>query len=143
MHAESIQAVRLGHGEARIMGGRAEIEANSGSDARPEVFGAVGLQLAAVAVCLMHQIEEIAPNLGIKIDGVEMSVSADYDSHGTSLSRIGYHIVLRTGASPAQIETLHDGLRSGGSICATIRRAVRLDGVMRAAGTNAHGRIEA
>lgn len=143
MHAESIQAVRLGHGEARIMGGRAEIEANSGSDARPDTFDRIGLQLAAVAACLMQQIDEIAPSLGVEVDGVERSVSADYDGNGTGLSRIGYHIVLRTGASPAQIETLHDGLRSGGSICATLRRAVRLEGVVRAARATGRGRREA
>ena len=143
MHAESIQAVRMGHGETRIMGGRVEIDVNSGSDARPEAFDRIGLQLAAVAACLMQQIDEIAPSLGVEVDGVEMSVSADYDSLGTGLSRIGYHIVLRADASPAQIDTLHDGLRSGGSICATLRRAVRLEGVIRAAKATGRSRREA
>ena len=46
-------------------------------------------------------------------------------------------------ASPAQIDTLRVGFRSGGSICATLRRAVRLEGRVRAAKTTGRGRREA
>jgi uncharacterized OsmC-like protein len=133
MHIESIQAIRLGPDGVLILAGEADLEASIGNAPRPGTLDPIGLQLAAVAASLMRAIETTALARGIRLDGVEMSVSAERDGHDGTLSRIGYHVVLRSNASPAEIEALHELVRQGDEICAVIRRAIRLEGVMRVA----------
>lgn len=143
VHIESIQAVRLGPDGVRIMAGEADIDVSTAGPARPGTLDPIGLQLAAVAGCLMHSIETLASARGIRLDGVEMSVSAERDGDGSALSRIGYHIVLHSDAPAAAVEGLHELMRQGGSVCATIRRAVRLDGVMRVARPSRGKKVDA
>lgn len=128
MHIESIQAIRLGPDGVLILAGEADLEASIGDAPRPGTLDPIGLQLAAVAASLMRAIETTALARGIRLDGVEMSVSAERDGHDGNLSRIGYRVVLRSDASPAEIEALHELVRQGDEICAVIGRAIRLEG---------------
>jgi uncharacterized OsmC-like protein len=130
MHTETIEAVRLGRYGTLLTAGEAEIEADTGGGNRPDALGPVGLQLSAVAACLMHSIDALAPRHAVRIDGVAMSVSGAWDEDA-GLSRIGYHIVVQTDAPTDAVEALHRDVQQHGAVCTTMRRAVPLAGLMR------------
>jgi uncharacterized OsmC-like protein len=100
------------------------------------------VQLSAVAACLMHTIETLAPRHDVRIDGVAMSVSGDWDET-EGFQRIGYHIVVQTDAPAASVEALHEDVRHHGAVCATVRRAVPLVGLMRRTEAARAGNVEA
>lgn len=142
MRTETIEAVRLGRYGTLLTAGGAEVEADTGGEARTDALGPVGLQLSAVAACLMHTIETLAPRHDVRIDGVAMSVSGDWDET-EGLRRIGYHIVVQTDAPAASVETLHEDVRHRGAVCATVRRAVPIVGLMRRTEPARAGNVEA
>lgn len=130
MHTETIEAIRLGRYGTLLTAGEAEIEADTGSGNRPDALGPVGLQLSAVAACLMQTIDALAPRYAVRIDGVAMSVSGAWDEDA-GLSRIGYHIVVQTDAPTDAVEALHQEVQHRGAVCTTLRRAVPIAGLMR------------
>lgn len=142
MHTETIEAVRLGQYGTLLTAGEAEIEAATGGNARTDTLGPVGLQLSAVAACLMHTIETLAPQHDVRIDGVGMSVSADWDETA-GLQRIGYHIVVQTNAPAAVVEALHEAVKRHGTVCATIRRTLPITGLLRRTEAAGAGNVEA
>ncbi|WP_439576462.1 OsmC family protein [Elioraea sp.] len=142
MHTETIEAVRLGRYGALLTAGEAEIEADTGGEARTDALGPIGLQLSAVAACLMHTIETLAPRHDVRIDGVAMSVSGDWDET-EGLQRVGYHIVLQTDAPAGSVEALHHEVQHHGAVCATLRRTVPIAGLMRRTETAGAGNVEA
>lgn len=142
MHTETIEAVRLGRYGTLLTAGEAEIEADTADAGRTDAFRPVGLQLSAVAACLMHTIDMLAPRHGVRVAGVAMSVSGDWDE-GEGLRRIGYHIVIETDAPAAALEALHDDVRRNGAVCTALRRAVPFAGVLRRTERAGLGNVEA
>lgn len=133
MHTETIHALRLGRYGTLVVKDGAEIEVDTGPEAREDAFGPVALQLAAVAACMMRAIDEMAPSHGVRLDGVDLALGADCEETPPSLVRIGYVITVHTDADIDRLEDLHEAVRDAGLVCRTLRRAVPLEGMLRRA----------
>jgi uncharacterized OsmC-like protein len=133
MHTETIHALRLGRYGTLIVKDGAELEVATRSEETDNAFGPVALQLAAVAACMMRTIEDVAPSHGVRFDGLDVALGADWQEAPPGLVRIGYVITVRTDADADRLDDLHEAVRSAGAVCCTLRRAVPLEGVLRRA----------
>ena len=118
---------RDAHGsEAMCKGARLELD--TAPEGRADAFNPAELLLAAVAACMIKNIERVAPLLRLEIRGIEVSVHGVRQDSPPKLASLSYELIVDTDADDHKLELLHQNVRKYGTIYNTVAEAVHLEG---------------
>ena len=95
---------------------------------RLDAFNPAELLLAAVAACMIKNIERVAPMLKLEIRGVEVSLHGVRQDSPPKMASITYELIVDTDANDHKLELLHQNVRKYGTIYNTVAEATRLEG---------------
>ena len=95
---------------------------------RLDTFNPAELLLAAVAACMIKNIERVAPILKLEIRGVEVSLHGVRQDRPPKMASLTYELIVDTDADDHKLELLHQNVRRYGTIYNTVAEATRLEG---------------
>ncbi|EKM98169.1 MULTISPECIES: OsmC family protein [unclassified Acidocella] len=126
----SIRAVRRDHHGSLATCKQAELEMDTDPAGGSDAFNPAELLLAAVAACMLKNLERVAPMLTFRFSSAEVRVHAVREDHPPRLTRIDYEIVLDTDEPDRRLELMHENIRKYGTIFNTIAAVVELTGTL-------------
>lgn len=111
----------------------AEISLDTDLKGRLDAFNPAELLLAAVAACMIKNIERVAPMLRFDLQGVEVRLKGVRQDAPPRISRIDYVLTVDTGESDRRLELLHENVKKFGTIYNTVAAGTELRGEIRRA----------
>jgi uncharacterized OsmC-like protein len=132
----SVSAIRRDGRESIATCKQATFTMDTDTVGRSDAFNPAELLLAAVAACMLKNLERIAPLLSFHFIGAEVLLQGARQDRPPKMVRIEYEIVLDTDESDRRLTLMHDNIRKYGTISNTVAEAVEMAGVLvrRAAG---------
>jgi uncharacterized OsmC-like protein len=106
----------------------ARLDLDTDPQGRPDAFNPAELLLAAVAACMIKNIERVAPLLKLEIRGVEVSVHGARQDSPPKMVSLTYELIVDTDADDHKLDLLHQNLRRYGTIYNTVADATHLEG---------------
>jgi uncharacterized OsmC-like protein len=106
----------------------ARLDLDTDPNGRPDAFNPAELLLAAVAACMIKNIERVAPLLKLEIRGVEVSVHGVRQDSPPRMTSLTYELIVDTDADDHKLELLHQNVRKYGTIFNTVAEATHLEG---------------
>lgn len=100
---------------------------------RADAFNPAELLLAAVAACMIKNIERVAPMLKFELRGVAVSLTGVRQEAPPKMSRIDYVLTVDTDESDRRLELLHENVKKFGTIYNTVAAGTELQGELRRA----------
>ncbi len=95
---------------------------------RRDAFNPAELLLAAVAACILKNMERIAPMIHFQYRGATVKVHGVRQDSPPRLEKIDYEIIVDSDEDERKLELMHDNIRKFGTIYNTVSTATRLDG---------------
>ena len=106
----------------------ARLDLDTDPQGRPDAFNPAELLLAAVAACMIKNIERVAPLLKLEIRGVEVSVHGARQDSPPKMVSLTYELIVDTDADDHKLDLLHQNVRKYGTIYNTMADATQLEG---------------
>jgi uncharacterized OsmC-like protein len=106
----------------------ARLDLDTDPKGRLDTFNPAELLLAAVAACMIKNIERVAPILKLEIRGVEVSLHGVRQDRPPKMASLTYELIVDTDADDHKLELLHQNVRRYGTIYNTVAEATRLEG---------------
>jgi uncharacterized OsmC-like protein len=98
---------------------------------RLDAFNPAELFLAAVAACMLKNLERVAPMLSFRFSGAEVHLSGRRQDTPPRFVRIDYEMLIETDEPDRRLMLMHDNIRKYGTISNTVAAAVELSGTLR------------
>ncbi len=111
----------------------AELVIDTGVEGRADAFNPAELLLAAVAACILKNMERIAPVIHFDYHGVRISVWGERQDAPPKMARIDYEIVVECEEDEHKLVLMHENIRKFGTIYNTLADACELTGTLRRA----------
>jgi uncharacterized OsmC-like protein len=111
----------------------AEVVLDTDINGRADAFNPAELLLAAVAACILKNIERIAPMIKFAYRGVDAKVHGVRQDSPPKMIRIDYTVTIDTDEDDRKLELLHENIRKYGTIYNTVAASTELNGVVRRA----------
>lgn len=115
-----------GHGT--IQCNTTEVKADTGSISDGFRPGPAELLCAALAACLLKNVERYAEILPFQYELATVTVEAERRDVPPAMTKMHYRLELVTDESPHRVEMLHGNLRKFGTITNTLAAALELTG---------------
>lgn len=112
----------------------AELVIDTDLRGRADALNPAELLLAAVAACILKNMERIAPMIQFAYDGVTVKVHGVRQDSPPKMSRINYEILIDTDENDRKLELMHDNIRKYGTVYNTVAPGTELTGTLRRAG---------
>jgi uncharacterized OsmC-like protein len=115
-------------GDARVRANQSgiEVDATSGRDGvRP---GPAELLAAALAACILKNVERFSQLLPFRYQAAEVEVTAEREAPPPRITRLHYRLVLATDEPAHRVELLHRNVVKFGTITNTLAAACELTG---------------
>lgn len=113
---------------------QAEITLDTDLKGRLDAFNPAELLLAAVAACILKNIERIAPMIHFDFRALSVRVHGVRQDSPPKMVRIEYDIALDTEEPDARLELLHQNVKKFGTIYNTVAAGTELTGNLRRTG---------
>lgn len=128
----SVRAVRRDRHASLAACKQAGLEMDTDPAGRADAFNPAELLLAAVAACMLKNLERVAPLLTFRFSGVEVRVHGMREDRPPRLVRIEYEIILDTEEPRFRHSSvlMHENIRRYGTISNTVAVAVELSGTL-------------
>lgn len=97
---------------------------------RADAFNPAELLLAALAACLLKNIERVAPTLGFSLRGAEVRVHGVRQDSPPRMERIEYELAVDTDEPDSRLALLHRNLQKYGTVYNTLAATVALSGTI-------------
>ncbi|MDA8051152.1 MAG: OsmC family protein [Rhodospirillales bacterium] len=111
----------------------AELVMDTDPAGRKDAFNPAELLLAAVAACMLKNLERVAPILSFRFSGAEVRLSGVREDRPPRIVRIDYEMLIETDETDRRLALMHENIRKFGTISNTVAGAVDLQGVLRRA----------
>ena len=95
---------------------------------RRDAFNPAELLLAAVAACILKNMERIAPMIHFHYRGATVKVHGVRQDSPPRMADIDYEIIVDTDEDEHKLTLMHDNIRKFGTIYNTVSAATRLRG---------------
>ncbi len=112
---------------------QAEITIDTDPAGSIDAFNPAELLLAAVAACILKNMERIAPLIRFDYRAVTVRVHGERQDAPPKMARIDYVILVDTDEDEHKLELMHKNIRQYGTIYNTVAAATELSGVLRRA----------
>jgi uncharacterized OsmC-like protein len=116
---------------------QAEITLDTDIQGRSDAFNPAELLLAAVAACILKNIERIAPMIHFDYRGVTVNLRGVRQDSPPKIISIDYTVTVDTDENERKLELMHENIRKYGTIYNTVAAGTELTGVIRRAGHDA------
>ncbi|HFE48759.1 MAG TPA: OsmC family peroxiredoxin [Chromatiaceae bacterium] len=118
------------HGsEARCKDARLTLDTDPAG--RDDAFNPAELLLAALAACMIKNIERVAPILQFSFRDIRIHLNGQRRDKPPAMERIDYEIVIDTDESDKRLELLHRNVRGFGTVYNTLAAGCELAGTLR------------
>ncbi|MBW4053098.1 MAG: OsmC family protein [Proteobacteria bacterium] len=97
---------------------------------RPDAFNPAELFLAAIAACMIKNIERVAPMVKLEVRGVEVRLQGVRQDSPPKMASVTYELIVDTDADDHKLQLLHHNVRKYGTIYNTVAEATHLEGRM-------------
>jgi uncharacterized OsmC-like protein len=95
---------------------------------RPDAFNPAELFLAAVAACMIKNIERVAPMLRLEVRSLEVRLHGVRQDSPPRMASVTYELIVDTDADDHKLELLHQNVRKYGTIYNTVAESTVLEG---------------
>lgn len=95
---------------------------------RADAFNPAELFLAAIAACMIKNIERVAPLLRIQIRAVQVRLHGVREDNPPKMASVTYELIVDTDADDHKLELLHQNVRGYGTIFNTVAEATHVEG---------------
>lgn len=112
---------------------QAEVTIDTDIQGRADAFNPAELLLAAVAACILKNMERIAPMIHFDYRGVTVRVHGVRQDAPPKMVRIDYLISVDTDEDDRKLELMHKNIRQYGTIYNTVAAGTELAGDLRRA----------
>lgn len=109
---------------------QAEITIDTDINGRVDAFNPAELLLAAVAACILKNIERVAPMIHFNHRGVTIEVRGQRQDAPPRISHIDYRVIIDTDENDRKLKLLHHNIQKFGTIYNTISAATTLEGIL-------------
>ena len=123
-----ITARRLDAHDSEATCKNARLHLDTDPQGRPDAFNPAELLLAAVAACMIKNIERVAPLLKLEVRGVEVFVHGARQDSPPKMVSLTYELIVDTDADDHKLDLLHQNVRKYGTIYNTVADATHLEG---------------
>ncbi len=104
---------------------------------RSDAFNPAELLLAAVAACILKNMERIAPLIGFRYRGATVKVHGVRQDSPPKMARIDYVISVDTDEETHKLDLMHRNIRQYGTVYNTVAAGTEIDGTLQRAGREA------
>jgi len=108
----------------------AELVIDTDLKGRADAFNPAELLLAAVAACILKNIERIAPMIKFQYHGVTIKVNGERQDSPPKMANINYEIIIDSDESRHKMNLLHDNIRKFGTVYNTVAPGSELAGTL-------------
>lgn len=126
-----ITAKRVDDHGSLVRCNEAELIIDTDLKGRADAFNPVELLLAAIAACILKNMERVAPMIGFDYRGVTVRVKGERQDSPPRMSRIDYVIEVDSDEHDRKLELMHDNIRKYGTVYNTVAPGTELQGVLR------------
>lgn len=108
----------------------AELTIDTDVNGRADAFNPAELLLAAVAACILKNIERIAPKIKFTYRGVTVKVHGVRQDSPPKMLRINYEILVDSNENDHKLELIHENIRKYGTVYNTVAPGTELQGTL-------------
>ncbi|MFN2337421.1 MAG: OsmC family protein [Gammaproteobacteria bacterium] len=112
----------------------AELVIDTDLKGRADAFNPAELLLAAIAACILKNMERVAPMISFDYRGVTVRVQGVRQDSPPRMARIDYVIEVDSDENDRRLELMHENIRKYGTVYNTVAPGTELQGVLRRAG---------
>jgi uncharacterized OsmC-like protein len=109
----------------------AELVIDTDPKGRADVLNPAELLMAAVAACILKNMERIAPIIQFAYRGVTVKVHGVRQDSPPKMSRIDYEIIVDSDENARKLELMHENIRKYGTVYNTVAPGTELTGTLR------------
>ena len=109
----------------------AELTIDTDLKGRTDALNPAELLLAAVAACILKNIERIAPMIQFAYRGVTVKVHGVRQDSPPKMLRIHYEILVDSVENDHKLELMHENIRKYGTVYNTVAPGTDLQGILR------------
>lgn len=130
-----ISATRIDAHGSRVHCKEAELIIDTDLKGRVDVLNPAELLLAAVAACILKNMERVAPMIKLEYRGVSVKVHGVRQDSPPKMLSINYEIIVDSDENERKLELMHDNTRKYGTVYNTVAPGTELSGTLRRAET--------
>ena len=109
----------------------AELVIDTDLKGRADAFNPAELLLAAVAACILKNMERVAPIIHFEYSGVTIKVHGERQDSPPRMSRIDYENIVDSDESEHKRELMHQNIRTFGTVYNTVAPGTQLSGTIK------------
>lgn len=129
----AITATRIDAHGSRVQCKDAELVIDTDLKGRHDALNPAELLLAAVAACILKNMERIAPMIQFDYRGVTVRVHGVRQDSPPKMSRIDYEIIVDSDENDRKLALMHENIRKYGTVYNTVAPGTELRGTLRRA----------
>lgn len=126
----SVRAVRRDAHAGIASCKQAELVMDTDPGGRADAFNPAELLLAAVAACMLKNLERLAPMLSFAFRSAELRLHGVRQDKPPKLTHIHYEMAIDTDEPDRRLALMHENIRKYGTVSNTIAAAVALSGTL-------------
>ena len=109
----------------------AELIIDTDLKGRADAFNPAELLLAAVAACILKNMERIAPIIHFEYQAVSIRVHGERQDSPPKMSSIAYEIIVESDESDHKMNLMHENIRKFGTVYNTVLPGTQLSGPLK------------
>jgi len=109
----------------------AELIIDTDLKGRTDAFNPAELLLAAVAACILKNMERIAPIIHFEYQAVSIKVHGERQDLPPKMSSIEYEIIVESDESDHKMNLMHENIRKFGTVYNTVLPCTQLSGSLK------------
>ncbi len=126
----NITAQRIDHHGSLVQCKEAEIILDTDLQGRSDAFNPAELLLAALAACIIKNIERVIPILKFQLNNVQVSINGYRQDKPPKMQRIEYKLMIDTQESDKRLALLHRNIKQFGTVYNTLVHGCELTGTI-------------
>lgn len=126
----SVHAVRRDAHSGLASCKEAELVMDTDPSGRVDAFNPAELFLAALAACMLKNLERVAPMLSFRFLGAELRLHGVRHDKPPQISHIDYEMIIDTDEPDHRLALMHQNIRKYGTIYNTVAASVTLSGTL-------------
>lgn len=124
----TVNAQRLNHHLSVVGNGTSEVSLGTDMEGNDDALNPMEILMGALCACMLKGINRVSPLIGLTINGVSISVSAERQDSPPQVATMRYRIAVDSPDSDEKLELLHDNLVKFGTVTNTIAAGTDLRG---------------